>query len=188
MFCSNCGKELPDGSTFCSYCGIQLKQINNASNTNYNQNYSNVQQNKISNTYSNNSQSNVSKSVVTHSIFEPEKEYEIHKGGATQIKGVLNVSQGRLELTNKKLMFYGRGNIQTGCLYGLIGIFAFLIPVKLQYEIDLKDIVEVREGDKRGFARTMVISTARNTYRYTVDYNIDYWLQVVQNAVFASKK
>lgn len=25
MFCSNCGKELPDESEFCGYCGSNLK-------------------------------------------------------------------------------------------------------------------------------------------------------------------
>ena len=24
MFCYNCGKELPDGSVFCSYCGTKI--------------------------------------------------------------------------------------------------------------------------------------------------------------------
>jgi uncharacterized membrane protein YvbJ len=24
MFCPNCGKEIPDGSKFCPYCGIKI--------------------------------------------------------------------------------------------------------------------------------------------------------------------
>jgi len=24
MFCPNCGKEIPDGSTFCFYCGAKI--------------------------------------------------------------------------------------------------------------------------------------------------------------------
>lgn len=27
MFCSNCGKSLPDGSTFCAFCGEKLSSV-----------------------------------------------------------------------------------------------------------------------------------------------------------------
>ena len=26
MFCTNCGKEVPDGSEFCEFCGTKMKQ------------------------------------------------------------------------------------------------------------------------------------------------------------------
>ena len=27
MFCSNCGKQIPDGSKFCPYCGAPVMKI-----------------------------------------------------------------------------------------------------------------------------------------------------------------
>ena len=29
MFCKNCGKELPDESVFCGYCGAHLEESGN---------------------------------------------------------------------------------------------------------------------------------------------------------------
>ncbi len=34
MFCSNCGKQIPDGSIICSYCGAQQEIVNSANSQN----------------------------------------------------------------------------------------------------------------------------------------------------------
>ena len=28
MFCTNCGKDIKDGSTFCTECGANIQQLN----------------------------------------------------------------------------------------------------------------------------------------------------------------
>lgn len=50
MFCSNCGAQIPDGSTFCSKCGTQVKAQSNNQTT--------------ANTQNNVSQSNAGKSKM----------------------------------------------------------------------------------------------------------------------------
>ena len=32
MFCPKCGKEIPDGSKFCSYCGEKIEQVEEVRN------------------------------------------------------------------------------------------------------------------------------------------------------------
>jgi len=34
MFCTNCGKEIPNGSKFCTSCGCKIDNIQGTSNTN----------------------------------------------------------------------------------------------------------------------------------------------------------
>ena len=36
MFCSNCGKEIPDNQNFCNYCGAKVVKNNNSVDANIN--------------------------------------------------------------------------------------------------------------------------------------------------------
>ncbi len=181
-YCSKCGNAVEDGSLFCTNCGNKFNSSQETGigrNVNSNINYANNQQVQ-------NGQAFMQGSNVPYGGMDKGGEYIILKGSADWIKGTINVVAGRLEMTNKKLQFYGRSSVKTGALYGLLGVFSFLIPVKLVFEIDIKDIVKFGEGEKRGFARTIVFSTKDNDYRFTV-YNVDEWLRAFQNAVYMAK-
>lgn len=36
MFCNKCGKQIPDGSAFCSFCGASLNNVNNNESSGFN--------------------------------------------------------------------------------------------------------------------------------------------------------
>ena len=185
MFCPNCGKELPDGSAFCLGCGSPLQQ-NQQQNVNMPQNT--YMQNGMPNNGGNmqygmpNMQSNMAPmpNIAPPPGVDPNSEYEIYKGYAQLVKGALNLPEGRLELTNKSLKFYGRSVAKTGCLFALAGIFSFLIPYELMFDFSIDDIVAVYRGQEHVLVDTFVIKIKDgNDYRFKSNKS-NQWIQLIQ--------
>lgn len=201
MFCGNCGKELPDGSVFCLYCGTQLGNTNNNVNVDQNQNnqqYAPNEQPIMSNgqpampngqpvmpsgqQYSPNFQPI---NIAPMPGVDPNSEYEVYKGEVRLVKGGMKNIDGRMEVTNKNLRLYGRSTGRTTWNYVLCGVFAFLIPPKLQLEISVDDIVSVTRGADYILQKTFIITTKDNVaYRFGV-YKVDNWIQLIQSLLYA---
>ncbi len=203
MFCGNCGKELPDGSVFCLYCGTQLGNTNN--NVNVDQNQNNQQ-------YAPNGQPVMSNgqpvmpsgqpampngqpvmpngqqytpnfqpiNIAPMPGVDPNSEYEVYKGEVRLVKGGMKNIDGRMEVTNKNLRLYGRSTWDMAWR----GVFALLRP-PLQLEISVDDIVSVTRGADYILQKTFIITTKDNVaYRFG-DLKVDYWIQLIQSLLYA---
>ncbi|MGN1319163.1 MAG: zinc ribbon domain-containing protein [Lachnospirales bacterium] len=183
MFCDKCGTELSVDTLFCPNCGSKVE--NYSADINNQQQYVTNGQPVLQNIpYSQPVNMTYMSKVAPPPGADPNREYEIYKGSVRYVKTPSGFKDGRLEITNKKMKFYGRGAGESGCLFALIGIFSFLIPLKLQLEINVDDIISVSQGDKYITQKTFVISTKdNNSYIFAV-YNVAHWIELIQTLLY----
>ena len=103
-----------------------------------------------------------------------EKLYK--EGGATQIKSMMNVTQGHVYLTSERLVFCSKGIL--AAIFGPV-VALFYKPTKITHEIKLRDIATVTK-EKHGLVSKYVFrTTTGEPFSLQFTLGSDKWIEAI---------
>jgi hypothetical protein len=118
--------------------------------------------------------------IIMANIQLNSDEVLIKESMANRIEGKMNVKQGTLFLTSKRLVFHKR----QWWAHGLIGVFSLLLKGKFEFEIPLNMVSEIAKT-KYGFNKNIFTVKAANGSEYRFVVKFADWLDALKNTYIA---
>jgi len=105
-------------------------------------------------------------------------EHIIHKGSMSYVRNKMHIQGGSAYLTNQRFIRFQ----QNTKLQVLIGLFAFLLKEKPDFEIELSEIQSIQRGNQGINKNVIRLKTTDGTEYKLICKKFDSWMAAFQTA------